>query len=164
MASRLNRVCFTGHRPDKLVGRMAEPVVKKSLSAAIDQAIADGYTTFISGMCPGVDIIAAELVIQKKVEHPEIHLIAAMPYPRFGFNWADGWGDRVKEVCQQADMIRNVSTTYTGSGVFQVRNRWMVDHASRLIAFWNGTRGGTYNTVKYGRQAGIQMMNYCKNA
>ena len=163
---RLHRACFTGHRPDKLIGK--EDVVRLCLRRQIDAAIEDGYTTFISGMCPGVDIIAAELILEKERSNPDIHLIAAMPYPRFAFNW-DGWGERVKAVYYQCEsstrnLVCNVSKNYTGRGVFQIRNEWMINHSNLLIACWDGTKGGTKNTVDYGIQKGIQFINcYPKN-
>lgn len=51
---RLHRCCFTGHRPEKLETTKEE--VKTWLEKQIDQAIADGFTTFISGCAMGVDI------------------------------------------------------------------------------------------------------------
>lgn len=153
---KLHRVCFTGHRPDKLVG--CEDKAREALSKAIDNVISNGFCTFITGMCPGIDVIAGEIVVEKRKLNPDIHLIAAMPYPRFAFNW-DGWGDRVQKLMRSADYVCNVSTTYTGRGVFQKRNVWMVDHSSLLVAYWNGTPGGTKNTVDYAQKANLHMVN-----
>lgn len=158
---RTHRACFTGHRPDKLEADKIRPipVVSNLLTAEIDNAVKAGITTFITGMCPGIDILAAEAVIARRFGDDRIKLIAAMPYPRFAFNWDGNWGDRVKKVLAQADFVKYVSPTYTGPGVFQVRNEWMVNHSARIIAYWNGTPGGTRNTVRYAKQAGIEFMN-----
>ena len=40
---------------------------------------------------------------------------------------------------------------------FQIRNRWMVDHAVRLIAVYNGTPGGTRNTLAYAQKKSIAL-------
>lgn len=32
---------------------------------------------------------------------------------------------------------------------FQTRNEWMVNHSARVIAVYNGERGGTKNTIDY---------------
>lgn len=45
---RLRRVCFTGHRPEKL--NRSEKSVLDGLETAIRQAIVDGSNVFISGM------------------------------------------------------------------------------------------------------------------
>lgn len=63
---RLHRVCFTGHRPEKL--NQPEGIVVKSLTNAIHQAIADGKNVFISGVARGVDIWAAEIVLRLRNE------------------------------------------------------------------------------------------------
>ena len=49
---RMHRCCFTGHRPQKL--RRSEKEIKADLESAIQQAITDGYTTFITGMAYGL--------------------------------------------------------------------------------------------------------------
>mgnify|MGYP004502058763 CR=1 FL=1 len=73
----LHCCCFTGHRPEKL--KYSEEEIKPLLADAIDCAIADGYTTFITGMAPGTDIWAAELVLEKKKQNGELCLICAVP-------------------------------------------------------------------------------------
>ena len=88
---RLHRCCFTGHRPEKLEETPEE--VQGWLETQIDQAIADGYTTFISGCAMGADIWAAQIVLRKKKEHPELHLIAATPWPGFSAGASGGRDD-----------------------------------------------------------------------
>ena len=59
-----HRCCFTGHRPNKL--NYSESEIKLLLEKTIDSAISNGYVTFIPGMAEGVDIWAAEIVIEKR--------------------------------------------------------------------------------------------------
>ena len=88
---RLHRCCFTGHRPFKL--NMPERKVEKALEKEIKQAIDDGFTTFITGMAPGVDIIAAEIVLRLRKKH-DIKLICASPFEGFERSWKDEWKPR----------------------------------------------------------------------
>ena len=53
---RLHRCCFTGHRPEKL--EQSEDEIREWLTEQIENAIDDGYLTFITGMAMGVDIWA----------------------------------------------------------------------------------------------------------
>ena len=142
---RLHRCCFTGHRPEKL--NQTEQEVKEWLSVQIDSAISDGYTTFITGMAMGVDLWAAEIIISKKATHP-IHLIAATPYPSFPFRWSDEWKEKYNKVWEAADFRVEVKKEYS-KDAFQKRDEWMVDHSSLVIAYYNGEKGGTQNTIKY---------------
>ena len=56
--------CFTGHRPERL--EMPPGKVKRWLEEQIRKAVEDGYTDFVTGMQRGVDIWAAEIVMQLK--------------------------------------------------------------------------------------------------
>ena len=51
---RMHRVCFTGHRPEKLT--RSDRAIKKDLEKEIRQTVADGLNVFITGMARGVDI------------------------------------------------------------------------------------------------------------
>lgn len=99
---RLHRVCFTGHRPEKL--NVPEEAVMKGLEAEIDRAISDGYTTFISGMARGVDIWAAEIVLDKKKHYPELKLICALPFDGFERSWSGDWQKIYHEILKKADV------------------------------------------------------------
>lgn len=58
---------------------------------------------------------------------------------------------------ERADLVRAVCPGYS-KDCFQIRNRWMVDHASRVIAVYNGAEGGTRNTVEYAGLRGIPVI------
>ena len=151
---RLHRCCFTGHRPEKL--NEPEGEVKAWLDKQIDQAIADGYMTFISGCAMGVDIWAGQIVLRKKAENPAIHLIAATPWPGFARRWNEEWQSQYNDLLHQADLVVNVSDHYH-QGVFQLRNVWMANRSNRVIAYYNGTAGGTKNTIDYAEKKGLEL-------
>ena len=154
---RLHRCCFTGHRPEKL--NATEDEAKRWLEEKIDQAIADGYMTFISGCAMGVDIWASEIVLRKKAENPDIHIIAATPWPGFARRWNEEWKSQYDNLLRQADLVVNVSDHYH-QGVFQQRNKWMVNHSNRVIAYYNGAAGGTKDTIDYACKKGIEVVQF----
>ncbi|HVI40119.1 MAG TPA: hypothetical protein VM577_05625 [Anaerovoracaceae bacterium] len=55
---------------------------------------------------------------------------------------------------RQADELIEMGLTIQksdGWAAYHARDRYMVDHADKLIAFWDGIKkGGTYNTKVYG--------------
>lgn len=136
--------CFTGHRPEKLA--VPEPELRTALRREINAAIADGYTTFISGMARGVDIYAAEEVLLISERDPNIRLICAYPYPDCCEQFSSVWRKRCNDISSRADLRVNVSDEYR-PGCYQKRNEWMVERSSRLIAVYDGSCGGTYNTI-----------------
>lgn len=152
---RLHRCCFTGHRPEKL--HASDEQVKACLVKMIEAAIADGYTTFITGMAMGVDLWAGEIVLQKRKTNPSLHLIAATPFPTFPYRWHEDWKKLYQKVWDSADYQVTVSKGYSDD-VFMKRNRWLVDHSSRLIAYYNGEKGGTWNTIQYAKEKGVAVI------
>ena len=44
-------------------------------------------------------------------------------------------------------------------GAYQKRNIWMVDKSNRVIAAYNGGKGGTKNTIDYATHSGVEVVN-----
>jgi len=151
---RKTRCCFTGHRPQKLTRPVDD--IKVDLENEILQAIADGYTTFITGMARGTDIWAGKIVIRLKDRFPDIRLIAAVPFPSFYEGWDAAWREKYEQLLSAADLVKIISEEYRDN-VYQQRNEWMVDHSSRVIAVYDGTAGGTRNTIRYARSSGVSV-------
>lgn len=154
---RKHRLCFTGHRPNKL--HSDEATVRTILEGSIDAAIKDGFVTFITGMAQGVDIWAAEIVLERKAKNPEIRLICALPHPDFGRRWSADWTSRHQAILERADLIRVICPAFSWE-CFQTRNEWMVDHSARVIAIYNGASGGTAKTIRYAEQNGVEVQQY----
>ncbi len=151
---RQRRCCFTGHRPQKL--HRAEIDIKKDLEEAIKKAISGGYSTFITGMAYGVDIWAGEIVVRLRESNPELHLIAAIPYPDFCARWSSDWKRRSDALLEKADLIKYICPSYN-AGAYQRRNEWMVDHSAHVIAVFNGEKSGTKNTIDYARKCEVEI-------
>ncbi|MBQ3762455.1 MAG: DUF1273 family protein [Clostridia bacterium] len=149
---RRHRCCFTGHRPQGITRPLDD--VKVDLENMIMMAIQEGYTTFVTGMCIGVDIWAGEIVQRLKSQYPGIRLIAAVPYPGFPDRWPPEWKNKYDRLLKNADAVRIISPEYEDQ-VFQIRNEWMVDHSAKVIAVSNGRKSGTQNTIAYARKKRI---------
>ena len=149
---RTHRVCFTGHRPEKLI--RSERSIRKDLEQQIRQAIADGLNVYISGMARGVDIWAAQIVIRLRSEGYPVKLICACPYDGFEKGWSQDWQQQYNDVLAVADFVKYVCAGYSRS-CFQVRNEWMVNHAARVIAVFTGEKSGTKNTIDYAAKVGV---------
>ena len=155
---RMHRCCFTGHRPEKLTA--PEWLIKRELEGEIRQAIANGFNVFISGMARGVDIWAAEIVLQLRNSGMPIRLMCASPFDGFERSWSEDWQRRYRTIMQSADHTLFVCPSYSKS-CFQIRNEWMVNHSARVIAVYNGERGGTRKTIDYAKRNRIEVCFIC---
>lgn len=149
---RQHRICFTGHRPEKLT--VQEHIVRRELEKEIRLAISEGKNVFISGMARGVDLWAAEIVLKLRTKNPEIKLICACPFDGFENSWSTDAKEQYRFVLGKADLVRYICAKYSRD-CFQIRNEWMVNHAAKVIAVFNGTPSGTKNTVDYANRVGV---------
>lgn len=149
---RKHRCCFTGHRPEKL--KLSEQKLAARLEMEIKRAIASGFTTYITGMAKGVDLIAAEIVLRLRERDDRLKLICALPHPGFGQHWGGGWTERFQRVLAQADLSRTICPNFSRAS-YQTRNEWMVRHSALVIAVFNGESGGTKNTLDFAQRSNV---------
>ena len=136
--------CFTGHR-DIPADQLSVILIK--LRKEVLQAVSDGYTHFICGFAAGADLMFAEIVAELKIGYSLI-LEAAIPYPG-RMNTRDETFQCLIPCCD----VVNIHSNYYFGGCYMKRNRYMVDHSSRVIAVYDGrTTGGTATTLQYAEQ------------
>lgn len=160
---RLHRVCFSGHRPEKLLSEYCniaeiEEEIKNLLRPVISKSIEDGYTSFITGMARGFDVWAADVVLEEKEKSPSIRLICAIPFLGFDKKRSHTEQLHYRYILRKSDYVQVVSPFYNPS-CFQKRNKFMVDNSSRLISAYNGSGGGTYNTIAYANSKDLEVIN-----
>lgn len=151
------RVSFTGYRPEKLpfFGE-DDPMcvdLKERLSTQVGKLIADGANEFYSGMALGVDMWAAEAVLEQKKAHPDIRLIAVIPCPEQSDNWSTENKTRYQDILARCDRVMAVSPHYNKYCMYK-RNRALVDMCDVLVAVYDGKKGGTQYTVDYAESKG----------
>lgn len=151
---RAHRVCFAGHRPEKLF--RSEWSIKEDLEFEIRKEVVNGRNVFISGMAPGVDIWAAEIVLKLRDNGMDMKLICAVPFQGFEKRWPE-WEQRFDEIIRRADLVRFICPCYS-RGCHQVRNEWMINHSAKMIAVFNGRASGTKNAINYANRVGIPVV------
>lgn len=154
---RMHRCAFSGHRPEKVEGLEGQIIVE--LRKEILDAIDHGHTTFLTGMSRGVDLWAADIIIHLRRYNPELKLIGVIPFEGFESNWSVDWKKHYKLVRKELDWLHVVSKEYNPD-VYQLRNQFMVDHSSMVLAVYNGQPGGTQNTIRYahGRDVSVKIV------
>lgn len=158
----MSSCCFSGYRPSKLSFGDDERDVrcvelKEQLTYEIVKMLADGVTTFYTGMAMGVDIWCAELVLILKPRNKDIRLIAVIPHEGQANYWDEHWRDRYFKALSQVDEKVLIQMNYTKDCMHK-RNRYMVEHSQHLIAVWDGQTGGTAYTLNYAKKKGLNIV------
>ena len=152
------RCAFTGYRPAKLPFGYDEesPLAldfRKRLSETIEILILRGYRHFISGGAQGMDIMAAETVLDLQKRYPDVTLEMAIPFEGQAGRWPESYRARWQRCVESADVVTVLSHEYTKSCLF-ARNRYLVTQADLLLACYDGKEGGTKHTVEYAQCSG----------
>jgi len=100
----------------------------------------------ISGMALGVDQWYAEACIDL-----DIPFTAAIPFENMEIKWPRLSQEKYKYILSKAWNIIYVSGPGYEPWKMQIRNKWMVDNCTEILAIWNGTLGGTNNCIQYAK-------------
>lgn len=137
-------VSFTGHRV------LRNDFNVDNLNKVINSLLIKGFKTFLVGMAMGFDLKCAEILIEKKKEY-NIDIIACVPCKNQDKFFKKEEKEKYQEYLKKVDKIVYFSDEYT-NGCMQIRNRYMVDNSSVLVAYLKYFKGGALYTVNYAKK------------
>ena len=145
-------VAFTGHRPEGLPWSSddhAARAFRHHLKNTLEELIATGCVNFLSGAARGFDTIAAETVLELRELYPWVELTVVLPCDDQAEKWDEEDRPRWERLLERADHVLHLGSAYDKGCMFR-RNRYLVDHASLLVAAYDGhSAGGTAMTLAY---------------
>lgn len=146
-AHRQSRLSFSYSKEDEKCIRL-----KQILTGEIEKLIQSGVTVFYTGMTSGVDIWAAQIVLDMRREHPGVKLIAVLAYETQADKWPAEQRKIYFDILAECSEVVTLNTHYSRSCINE-RNHWLVDHAEYLTVVYDGfARWGTAYTFKYAVQ------------
>ncbi len=155
--------CFTGYRPHRFhftPDGLRPEQVQAVLGAQVRRLYAEGYRTFISGMCIGVDLWAAAEVLRLREEYPDVSLVAAVPFEGQESRWPMAQRREYRRILAASARVEVLfsaaAAKENAARCYRKRNEWMVDSADTMVAVYTAAdsepRSGTAATVRYARK------------
>ena len=154
--------CLTGHRPSKLPWRYNEydarcKKFKDDLKQIFVGAYNYGIRNFLTGMAEGFDMIGAEVLLSlRDDEGLNIKIFAIIPCKNQAEKWMPLQQRKYKAILGRVDDSVVLSPFYTPT-CMNDRNKYMVDHSTVCIACYDGSSGGTANTIRFAKKAGCKI-------
>lgn len=143
------KIAFTGHRPNKLGGyalcpehRKIRTHIHKFLTQQREEFGAD--LKVISGCALGIDQFAMEVA-----QSLGIPVIAAIPFDGFNSKWPLTSVRKLGMMLENCEDVQVVCEPGYAAWKLQKRNEWMVDEADLVVAYWDGSEGGTKNCIDH---------------
>ena len=126
------------------------------LVSALKEVIADGYDCFLIGMALGFDTECFHALEElRKTEN--ITLIACVPCKDQDKKFNEEQKKEYKRMLSSADEVTILSNAYTDKCML-MRNKYMIDRCSALIAYLRRKTGGTFYTVNYAERTGKKII------
>ena len=162
-------VAFSGHRTNRIAKFTADreklfrEVAFDTFAAIESYCLKKGYDTFLSGMCEGFDLIAAEEVLNLKKRYPHIRLKCVVPFKGQAERYTQADKQRYDTILAQADEVVTLQDGYT-EGCFLRRNDYLLENSAFLMVYYDTVAiGGTFYTLKRAVEQKKKFANVCYN-
>lgn len=142
---------FTGHR--RYRGQSDD-----ALRAVVRELYARGLRAFWSGMAAGFDLAAAEAVLALRDELPGVRLCCAVPFPAQADRYSEADRIRYERILRRADEVTLLAPRYEPRCYLR-RDEFMVDRSAVVVAWFDGSGGGTRYTWEYARRRRTERIN-----
>lgn len=98
-------------------------------------------------MAIGFDIAAAEVALDLRRELAGLRVVAVVPFEGMQNRFSEDDRNRFNHIIAEADDSITLAPRYSAE-VYAVRNNFLVDNSSAVIAYFTGEKGGTAYTVR----------------
>lgn len=146
-------VAFTGHRS-------YDGADDGALDACLATLYGRGARTFLSGMAVGFDLAAAEAVLRLRARRADVRLVAVVPFEGQEACFSAADRARYGRLLAAADERVTVCPHYA-PGCYMRRNDYLVERAGVVVAWYDGSSGGTHYTVRRAQRRGREVVNLC---
>lgn len=156
-------LAVTGHRPKKISNDLynVNSDLSKKYIAYFKQYIYNLTIEYpsrtihcISGMALGIDTLFAIATILLKEQGLKVELECAIPCANHSSRWQYESIRVYNKILESADKITYVSDKPYTHTCMQDRNIYMVDNSTKVLAIWDGAKGGTANCIRYAKSVG----------
>lgn len=147
--------CFTGHR--QIPRAVCKPLVQ-AIRREVARLAGEGITRFYAGGALGFDTLAALTVLEMRKTMPQLELYVVIPFAGQEARWPAEDRQVYRHILDRADHLEVLHRRYA-EGCYHERNRYMVDHSERCIAYLTRQSGGTWYTCRYAAGQGRPVLN-----
>ncbi len=158
-------VAFSGYRTSKITASNLDPMIlfkiKDSVRKCIINLYERGFRRFISGGSSGFDLIVGKVLLELRDETlSDIKIIVAIPHQKQYKDYSPQEQCLYLRLIDTADETTYISKEYHDSAYLD-RNKYMLNHSSLLVCYYDGQRGGTMHTVNRALRLGHEIINLC---
>jgi uncharacterized phage-like protein YoqJ len=149
----VRRVLITGYKATELgIFSLKHPgiaIIKKAIKKQILSLIDDGLEWVIVSGQWGVEVWAAEVVIELKQSYSNLQLAVITPFLEQEENWNEEKKEIYTSVLQNADYVNSVSKKkYEGGWQFKEKNKFLLRNTDGMVLVYDEENPGSPRFMK----------------
>ncbi len=145
-------LAISGHQPFVL-GGASEDLDRQLRRLAARWLAGQRPYEVVTGLAPGWDMACALAALDL-----HLPLVGALAFPGQGANWPEAARAELERVLKACDEVATISGE-KGDGIWSRRDRWVIERGDRVLALWNGGKGGTGRALAYAESLGRPIDN-----
>lgn len=134
-------------------------VIYTELYRIISELYKQGYTYYYSGMAEGIDMLAANAVLDLKEEHPDICFVAVVPFQWQQERYSTTGRNDYKTICSEADEVVRLAEEIAENDFYARRNDYLLENCSAMVCYHDGQCDVMTYTYNQAERAGIPIIN-----
>lgn len=153
----------TGYRAEKIFCNIEDKnllnVIYTELYRVVSELYKQGYTHYYSGMSEGIDMLAANAILDFKGEHPDVRFVAVTPFKWQQERYSITGKNDYKSICSEADEVVILAEEFDGNDFYLRRNDYLVENCSTMVCYHDGQCDVMMYTYNCAEKAGIPIIN-----
>ena len=144
----LKRLVITGYKHNEL-GIFSEQnpavgIIKKAIKKALIPLIEDGLEWILLSGQPGVELWAAEVVMELQGDYPDLKYAVIAPFLDQEKRWKEEKQEKYEEILMMADFQASVTNRpYEGPWQYSAKNKFLIQHSDGLLILYDEDRPGS---------------------
>ncbi|MFE5320347.1 SLOG family protein [Paenibacillus sp. NPDC056579] len=149
----MKRVVVTGYKAAELgiysLKHPGIPIIKKAIKKQIVALLDEGLEWVIVSGQWGVELWAAEAVLELQEEYDTVQLAVITPFLEQDENWSEEKRSVYSSILQRANYVNSVTKTkYDGPWQFKEKNKFLLRNSDGIIVLYDEEKEGSPKFIK----------------
>ncbi|WP_282941080.1 SLOG family protein [Paenibacillus sp. RC67] len=149
----MNRILVTGYKAAELgiysLKHPGIPIIKKAIKKQVTALIDEGLEWIIVSGQWGVELWAAEAVLELQETYEQLQLAVITPFLEQEEKWSDEKKSLYASVLQRANYVNSVTKSkYDGPWQFKEKNKFLLRNSDGIILLYDEEKEGSPKFIK----------------
>lgn len=135
--------------------------IKKALKDRLISLIEEGLEWVIISGQLGVELWSAEVVLELRLDYPELQLAIITPFLEQEIKWNEEKQEHYRLILEEANFVSSISKqTYQGPWQFKAKNKFLLDHSDGMLILYDEENIGSPKYIMEEAMERVEKIGY----